>query len=327
MSLDHQVLLGHILDAIENDSLVLPTLPDVAIKLQELIDNPNVSADEIVLTLSSDPFISAQLIKSANGAAFADKRLVENVRGAISRLGYRQVRNLVMAITMNKMFSAKNPVINKKMKSVWEHSREVAAASYVLAARQPHLSPDQAMLAGLVHEIGVLPLCLHIEKTHAQIADETLHELLQKCSATIGTKLLKKWNFPNDLVTVIAEHEKLQRDSINIPRADYSDVITIANLHYSSTPDAPIAWHEITSVQRLGLSEEECANFLETYAERIAAVAEMLGISSSSKQAAMETATAGTESYTTAHHEDGTHAHGTGILSSLQAFWRSLWKS
>ncbi|KAF0203673.1 MAG: signal transduction [Gallionellaceae bacterium] len=113
MMTEHQALLDEVVAAIDNDSLVLPTLPDVAIKIQDLIDDPNVSADQIVQILSSDPLISAQLIKTANSALFADKVQVENVRGAVTRLGYRQLRNLVMTITMKKMFYAKNSIINK----------------------------------------------------------------------------------------------------------------------------------------------------------------------------------------------------------------------
>lgn len=282
MTTEHQALLDQILEAIESDNLVLPTLPDVAIKIQDLIDDPNVSADQIVLVLSSDPFISAQLIKSANSAIFADKQPVENVRGAVSRLGYRQLRNLVMTITMNKMFYAKNPIINKHMKAVWQHSREVAAVSYVLALRQTHLSPDQAMLAGLVHDIGVLPLCLHIEKSHVRIEEDALDELIRKCRNTIGTKLLQKWNFPHDLVAVVEEHENLYRDSSDMLRADYTDIISIANLQDRALAKV-VAWDKIAAVKRLGMSEEDCQTFLDNYAERIAMVAEMLGIAPSSK--------------------------------------------
>ncbi len=276
-------LLEQILVAIENDSLVLPTLPDVAIKLQELIDDPRASADQIVLTLNSDPFISAQLIKSANGAAFADKRPVDNVRGAISRLGYHQVRNLVMAITMNKMFSAMTPLINRQMKIIWERSRAVAAVSYVLASHQPHLSPDQAMLGGLVHRIGVLPLCLHIEKLHLNFTEDVLQELLQQYTSAVGAKLLQKWHFPNELVVLVGEYEKLQRDSHNMPTADYTDVVTLASLLQQDENHA-ITWEHVLAAQRLGLSEEDCQTFTERNAERITAVAEMLGISTGDKK-------------------------------------------
>lgn len=282
MSVEHRVIIEEILEAIEKDKLVLPTLPEVAIKIQDLIDDPNVSAEQIVVLLTGDPLISAQLIKSANSVLFIGKQPVENVRSAITRLGYRQLRNLVMFITMNKMFYAKNNIINNKMKLVWKNSRQLAAVSYVLASHQSHLSPDQAMLAGLVHDIGVLPLCLYIEKHHPKIGEETLNELIQNCSDIIGTKLLQKWNFPPDMIQVAGEYKNLHRESSLAPLADYTDVVAIAKL--LDPPDAKeVAWNTIAAVQRLGLSEEDCRNFLENFSERIALVAEMLGISLNTK--------------------------------------------
>ncbi|MFA6014813.1 MAG: HDOD domain-containing protein [Gallionellaceae bacterium] len=278
MSAEPRVIIEEILDAIEKDKLVLPTLPEVAIKIQELIDDPNVSAEQIVVLLTGDPLISAQLIKSANSVLFIGKQPVESVRSAITRLGYRQLRNLVMFVTMNKMFYAKNSLINNKMKLVWKNSRELAAVSYVLASHQSHLSPDQAMLAGLIHDIGVLPLCLYIEKHHSKIGEETLSELIQSCSNIIGTKLLQKWNFPPDMVQVAGEYNNLQRESSLAPLADYTDVVAIAKLQ-DPLGTKEVAWNTIAAVQRLGLSEEDCRNFLENFSERISLVAEMLGIS------------------------------------------------
>lgn len=326
MTIENQALLDQIIEAIDNDTLVLPTLPDVAIKIQDLIDDPNVSADQIVLVLSSDPLISAQLIKTANSAAFAGKTQVENVRGAVTRLGYRQLRNLVMTITMNKMFYAKNPIINKYMKAVWQHSREVAAVSYVLAMRQPHLSPDQAMLAGLVHDIGVLPLCLHIEKNHARIGEDKLEELIRKCGNAIGTKLLQKWNFPQDLIGVVGAHESLHRDSGDMPRADYTDVISIANLQDDRARAKVIAWDKIAAVKRLGLSEEECQNFVELYAEQIALIEEMLGIAPSKKPqvAGLVSPPSYLKKQDPAYYP-ARSSNPTGILSSLLSLL-SFWK-
>ncbi len=326
MSADHQALLDQIIAAIENDTLVLPTLPDIAFKIQNLIDDPNVTAEQIVRVLASDPVISAQLIKAANSAVYGAKRPVENVRGAVSRLGYRQLRNLVMTLTMNKMFYAKNPTLNKYMKAAWQHSREVAAMSYVLALRQPHLSPDQAMLAGLVHEIGILPLCLHIETSQMQISESVLEELIRKCGSTIGTKLLQKWNFPSDLIGVIGEHEKLERDSICMPHPDYADVISIANLQEDPERAKVIEWQHVAAVKRLGLSEEECQNFIALYAERIATIAEMLGITASNPSPITDTASSSAIVKNNSTSHDNREKSQPGTLSSLRSALTSFWK-
>jgi HD-like signal output (HDOD) protein len=77
----------------------------------------------------------------------------------------------------------------------------------VLAKNLKHLNPDQAMLAGLVHDIGTLLLCLSAEKNVSQLDDETLNILLRRYRAKVGEKLLVKWEFPEELTKVVVDHE------------------------------------------------------------------------------------------------------------------------
>ncbi len=272
-----QTLIDDILRDISRDDFALPTLPNVAIRIQELMADPNVSADRIVAVLSGDPFVSAQIIRSANSAAFAGMPPISNVRDAALRLGYRQLHNLVITLTVDRLFSSNNPAANQRLKQVWEHSRRVAAVSYVLASRHAHLSPDQAMLSGLMHNIGLLPLYLHIENNRLQIDADTLASLGRKTHQTIGAKLLSSWHFPPEVITVVREHENLHRESGMTPLPDYSDVIMFANLQ-NSTRAIAIAWDNITAVQRLGIDKEECRTFLTQHAVRIEAVEVMLGM-------------------------------------------------
>jgi putative nucleotidyltransferase with HDIG domain len=185
---------------------------------------------------------------------------------------------------MNKLVASSNPILSDKLVQVWEHSRKVAAISYVLALRLPHLSADQAMLAGLMHDIGVIPLCIHIEKIRAPIDIEALETLINNCHATIGTKLLKQWNFSHEIVSVVAAHEDIHRLSNNAPLADYADVVTFANLQDSARAKI-VVWDNVAAVKRIGLSEEECKMFLENNAERIEMVEILLGMKQRSKPA------------------------------------------
>ena len=267
-------VVDEINDALESGRLDLPTLPDMAIKIQNSIDDPNVSADKIVSLLSSDLAISMYIIKTANSAALSNATPVSNLRNAISRLGYRMLRSIVMNITMNKLFQARSPLVSKQMKALWKHSREVAAISYVLAQQQRHLKPDQAMLAGLVHDIGALPLYLYADRHHAHIDQTTLEELVLKFSGAIGAKLLQSWNFPDELIDVVAGHENLQRaSSSNL--ADYVDVVTMANLQMPDTAKY-VAWQNVKAAERLGYTTTDCVNFLPNHADQLAAVKSML---------------------------------------------------
>lgn len=271
-----QAIVAEIHDALEANRLDLPTLPDMAIKIQNLIDDPNVSADKIVNLLSSDPAISMYIIKAANTAALSNITPVSNLRNAISRLGYRMLRSIVMNVTMTKLFQARSPLVNQQLKALWKHSREVAAISYVLAQQQRHLKPDQAMLAGLVHDIGALPLYLYADRYHAHLDQTTLEGLIRKFSTVIGTRLLQSWNFPDELVDVVAGHENLQRTS-DSNLADYVDVVTMANLQMPGSVKL-VAWKNVNAAERLGYCAADCQNFLSNHADQLAAVKGMLEI-------------------------------------------------
>ena len=174
----YRARINQVISEIAHDRITLPTLPDIAIKFQILVDDPDVTNERLAAILLSDQFILSQIMRAANSAALAGMPQVDNVKAALLRLGQRQVRNLVMSITMNKMFYSAQPAINLRMKQVLARSRRVAAISYVVAAEQPHLSADQAMLAGLMHNIGVLPLCLYIEGQRAQTDDDEIGQLI-----------------------------------------------------------------------------------------------------------------------------------------------------
>jgi len=276
MSIEQQQAVAtEVFAALKSGKLELPTLPDMAIKIREAIDDPNVSAEVLIRLLSTDPSICAQIIKTANCAAFSSGTQVTDLRSAVSRLGYRMLRNTVMIITMSKLFKAGSPVISREIRNLWDHSREVAAVSYVLALHQKHLKPEQAMLAGLVHDLGALPLYLYADIHHPRLDQETLEGLIRKFQTEVGVKLLAGWHFPPELIDVVAQHGNLQHTTAD-GVADYTDVVSVANLMMPATAKF-VAWENVSAIDRLGYSPIQCLNFLTTHADQLSTVREMLG--------------------------------------------------
>jgi len=269
-----QTITADVHAALEADQIDLPVMPDMALKVRDMLDNPNVSAGHLVRLLSADPVISMHIIKAANSAALSNGHPVGNLGEAITRLGYRMLRSLIMNITMTKLFQASRPLINQQLKALWEHSREVAANCYVLAKQHRHLSPEQAMLIGLVHDIGALPLCLYADCARSHIDQEKLEELIHRFSTAIGAKLLQKWGFPDELVEAVSGHDNLQRTSAS-GRADYIDVLTVANLLIQGTARL-VAWENVSAATRLGYNATDCQNFLSSHAEQLAVAQGML---------------------------------------------------
>jgi HD-like signal output (HDOD) protein len=128
------------------------------------------------------------------------------------------VRNLVTSLVMEQMFRPTNKRLEKRMRDLWQHSIEVAAASQVIASKQPNIANDEAMLAGLLHQIGALPILMKAADMPELLEDSRrLDILIDNLYPKIGEAILKSWDFPENLITVAAEHANLNRNSQNGP--------------------------------------------------------------------------------------------------------------
>jgi HD-like signal output (HDOD) protein len=174
---------------------------------------------------------------------------------------------------MNKISSSTHPVVKKQISEFWQHSREVAAISYVLAKNLRHLNQEQAMMAGLVHDIGTLPLSLYAEKMVEVLDESMLNSLLIKFRATVGNKLLLDWKFPTEITEVVLAHEDLQRNTGH-SLASYADVVTVANLLDSENKQTT-DWDSITAVKRINFTKETCLSFFGIFDNQLRAAKEM----------------------------------------------------
>ena len=250
--------LDQLLNDLENDKLVLPTLPEVALKVRDTLEDDEASLVDVAKVITSDAALSARMIQVANSPLLRASRAIETVEAAVTRMGSNMIRNLVTSMVMEQMFQATSDVTDKRLRKIWEHSTEVAAISHALASQFTKLQPDQAMLAGLVHDIGALPILTRAEDMPELLEDEAaLDNIISKVHTTIGAEILKKWNFPEELVDVAAEHENLSRDSANGP--DYVDIVTVANLQSVIDTDHPLTkidWTTVPAFAKLGLQAD-----------------------------------------------------------------------
>ncbi len=249
-------LYNSILADLDSGKLLLPTLPEVAFKVREVVDDPNATASQLADIIVTDAALSARLLKVANSVLYRGRVPVESVQTAVSRLGLQMVRNLVTSLVMEQMFKPSSRLLEKRMRQLWEHSTEVAAISQVIASKQPTIKTDEAMLAGLIHNIGVLPILMRAESTPGLIEDDArLDQLIDNLYPRIGGAILKNWQFPQNLITVAAEHANLNRNS-GPDGPDLCDVVQVANLQsYFPTDKAldPQSRHKVKAFEKLGI--------------------------------------------------------------------------
>jgi len=252
-------LLDTLFNDLENDRLILPTLPEVAIRVRETLEDENSGMGDVANVITSaDAALSARLIQVANSPLLRAARTIESVEAAVTRLGADMTRNLVTSIAMEQMFQATSDATDKRLRDLWEHSTQVAALCHALASQFTKLKPDQALLAGLVHDIGVLPIITMAEDIPELLADtDVLDSIIRKAHTTIGEAILQKWNFSPELKAVAAEHEDVHREHAGL--ADYVDVVVVANLESylgSSHPHAQVDPSTVPAFGKLGLEPE-----------------------------------------------------------------------
>ncbi len=274
MSLETE-LLTKFLDDINHSRVTLPMLPEIAMKVREVIENPNTSAAKITITISADPALSTRLLQVANSSLYRGNVPIENLQSAVTRLGSTVVRNIVTGIVMEQLYQpAKNAMLNRKLKALWLHSTKVAAISHVMARKYTKLKPDQAMLGGLIHDIGTIPVLSEASNIEALREDEALlNSVVHKLHNLIGTAILDVWNFPQELIEVVSEHEDLQRNSGG--GVDYVDIVTVANiLSHINTPHhlAQKEWSDIPAFKKLGLTPEQSIAALEEAQEEVSLI-------------------------------------------------------
>jgi len=269
--------VGEILEDIKTNNLKLPILPEIAFKVREAVSDTNAAAAAIAKAVSSDATIAARLLQVVNSPLYRGANAINSLQSAIARLGPPLVRNLVTSLILKQLFQSKSPLLRQRMQVLWEHSTQVAAISHILARKFTRLQPDEAMLAGLIHDIGVLPILLKAENYPELLADEKkLNEIIDKLHASIGRLILDAWKFPPELVMVAAEHENLTRIS---DQTDYTDIVTVANLHShlgSKHRHAKVKFTDIPAFTKLGLTPESSISAMEEAAAEMKDVKTML---------------------------------------------------
>jgi len=231
-----QKIIAELRAALENDKLALPSLPDVAVKIREAIEDEDNGAREIAQVINMDPAITAKIIKTANSAMYLRGKPVQDSLTAYSRLGAKTIGQLVTTYAVKEVFKVASPVLKKRMQDLWKHSLDIAAISFVLSSLTPGTEPSQTMLAALLHDIGVIAILNNISH-HPEIMEDpdSLEGLIECMRAELGASILKKWDFAPDLIYVAECAEERSGDHEEM--ADMVDVINMAHLHsFIGTP-------------------------------------------------------------------------------------------
>lgn len=260
-----------ITEAIEADELVLPTMPEMALKVREVADNPNASVKQLANVIGSDAALTARIIKVANSALYRGAVEIQDLNMALMRLGMATTCTLATGLAMEQMFQATTDMVDKRLRQTWQISSEIAGLCTLLCKQYTRLKPDQATLAGLVHKIGVLPILSYAEDHPALLKDSiTLDSIIKATHSSIGVKILTAWDFPKEIQKVPAAHLHFAR---KVPQADYADLVTVALLETQKDQFSNLDYGAIPAFERLGIDPD---NVLGNNGDRLSSAMGML---------------------------------------------------
>lgn len=213
-----------------NEELELPTLPDIALKLRNAIERDDIGVAEAARIVQVDATIATKLMHIANSPLYLAAQPPRNCLEAINRLGLRATCNLVISLCMRSIFKSKDEFLGQKMRAVWQEGLHVSALAYVLAKDNHWRDPEEALLAGLICDIGIIPFLAFAEafpKTYYQRAE--IEAAMPAVRGPIGYYVLKRWGFPDELASVPMLATVWHYDSG--PKLALSDIVMLSKLH------------------------------------------------------------------------------------------------
>jgi HD-like signal output (HDOD) protein len=134
----------------------IATLPEITVKIIELVENPSSSAQELHEVISQDPALCSRILKVVNSSFYGLPAQIGSINRAIVLLGLNAVKNIAIAASLAKLYRGGELCPSFAARDVWQHSGAVAVATKMLTDTLKIGMPDEAFLAGLMHDIGVM---------------------------------------------------------------------------------------------------------------------------------------------------------------------------
>jgi putative nucleotidyltransferase with HDIG domain len=216
-------------------AVTFPTFSQATIKVRTALEEPDIDADRLGKVVSTEPLLAARLVAMANSAALnPGGRSVGDVRSAILRVGIASVRSVAVALALQQLRDGSQSASARPFaEATWRHSVQVAAIAFVLAKRLSRINPDEALFAGLVHDIGHFYLLSQAARyPELEHNAEELAQILASWHTSIGQAVLHEFHVSDALMEAVGEHEN---GHFHSPPRSLTDLVTIANIAASRT--------------------------------------------------------------------------------------------
>lgn len=267
-------------------TLELPVLPVTTQKVLGLMSDPDVSIEKIKRLVSTDPGLTAKILKVANSAFYGSYRNIQNLSQAILRLGLNAVRNIVVATSMKNVY--KRFGLTEKL--IWEQMIGSALAAAVIARHTRAVDPEDAFIGALLHDIGKVVLNNEYPEKFAKIMERVYNdqitfeaaekEVFEFTQREVGAIVVKKWGFPENLEFLIKFFDDQEALSKDKQLTQLASIIALSDrmcqkfgMGWRKNGADEISFGNLPEV--LGIADEDFAELTENIKEAFAQGAEL----------------------------------------------------
>ena len=225
-----------LIEKIKQDALILPTLPEIALKVRDAADDPEINLHKMSDIIAQDPALSVGMLKVANNAIMGRSVKVETVNQAVTRIGLRQIKSIATAMALEQVFVSENDTVSMYMKKSWQKTVEVSSVAialmtlYLKENKHSPLALDTLTLAALVHNIGVLPILTEAENHPEVFANPIfLQQAIVKLASPIGAAVIKAWGFSDEFTYIVESWSDLSKLPAEV---NYVDFIRVGAIYH-----------------------------------------------------------------------------------------------
>ncbi|MBK5939576.1 HDOD domain-containing protein [Halochromatium roseum] len=236
--------LRELYELIDANCLELPARPEVALQIQQLTRDPEVGIDELTKLIQSDGTVAGALLHTTNSPIFRAAKEISSVRDAVIRIGFDNTRKLATNLALRQAFTARRKECRDAMLKVWNESAHCAIFSQILSNELKLLNPERALLAGLISNIGAVPIIRFLDKRPEYAGTVKLNEMVAKLQGIIGVLVISYWGLGADMIKVA---ENSNNWSYRAAEPDYASIALVARwatareegLEYPSASEVP----------------------------------------------------------------------------------------
>lgn len=282
-----ELISTKLVNEIKLEDLLLPASPKMLLSICELQNNPHQNVDDVVDLLKDYPYIQKRIVQLANSVMYRSMLEISTLKSAVLRLGISRILSLISGMSISQYLSAtRSSALEQYFTKMWKQSLDVASIAYVIAQHKTKVDAEKVLLAGMVHNIGVLPLLLSLDNTpvfnqNPKIMRDMVDAIIPKYYPYAGRILMQSWMLPDEIISVATNHRNYQSPSHD--DIDLCDVIQLAfrlskTSDYTNQEYEPIDVVTCQAFSKFWESWDSAAEELTLFDEDIKKVREIIAI-------------------------------------------------